>query len=501
MAEKYFPFNSVSGDREYYAEDFAAYFGDIISSGVSANGDNLGVTAAGGLALSVGTGRAWIKGHIYENTTTKTLTISAGGSLPRIDRVVTRLMVAERKIETIVVEGTPNASPEPPELMRTSDYWDICLAEVYVAASAIEVSQTDITDTRTDNDVCGVVRCAVDNLDVGAFMKASEAAFDAWLAHLKNMLDDNQAGNLQNQIDAIRNDLDGGVYSTTAIVNVRTVPGATVKMILGGIELVATADSFGLAILYPTKLGAYAATATTSNDTYVGSLDIDSIKIYNISLPGLAAMSWADIAEIGQAGAAPYVFQRGETKDVLMGSETITFRLEDFDHDDLASGGKAAMTFLMKDLLSATQRMNSSDTNVGSWNSSEMRTSRMPTYLSQLPAELRAVIKPVIKKTTAGNKQTTVQTTTDSLWLPSCVEVGLHTTEDGYKDEGTTYPLFVDNASRIKKLSNGAGAANYYWLRSPSLGNTANFRRVSTDGTSYGNAASDSNGVCLGFCV
>lgn len=511
MAEKYFPFNSVSGDREYYAEDFAGYFADIISSGVSANGDNLPVTAAGGLALSVGAGFAWIRGHLYENTATKSLTVSPGGSLPRVDRVVARLDVAERKIETRVVQGTAASSPAAPALVRNADYWDIGLAEVSVAASAISLTNTNIKDTRADNSVCGVVRCLVEKLDVGDFMKNCEADFWEWFANLQYVLDGDVAGHLQNQIDNnytelktqvddVRKDLEDGVYSTTAIVNVYTVPNAAVTMTLEGKTLTATANSSGLAVLYPNVLGTWSIKVVSPSNTYNGTIFVENIGIFSATFPTLANMSWADINRVGQTGAAANVFKRGDTKSVTINGESIVLRLEDFEHDDLAAGGKAKMTFLMQDLLKTTQQMNTSNTNVGSWNSSAMR-SRMSTYLSQLPTDLRAVIKPVTKKTTAGNQSTSIQSTTDSLWIPSMKEVGLLTTDAGYSGEGTQYPLFTDNASRIKKLGGAGGSANGWWTRSPNAGNATNFRYVISDGSNNSNIASTSYGVCLGLCV
>lgn len=49
MGEKYFPFDSVNADRVYRAEDFASFFGDVITSGVSVATENpLAVTAGGG---------------------------------------------------------------------------------------------------------------------------------------------------------------------------------------------------------------------------------------------------------------------------------------------------------------------------------------------------------------------------------------------------------------------------------------------------------------------
>lgn len=499
MAEKYFPFNSVSGDREYSAVDFAAYFGDIISSGVSANGDNLPVTSAGGLNLSVGPGFAWIEGHLYENTATKTLSLETGGSLPRIDRVVARLDVAERKIEAVILKGTPASSPAAPALTRNADYWEIGLANIAVAASAISVTDSNITDTRTDVDVCGVVRCAVDNLDVGAFMKNCEADFRAWLANLQYVLDGDVAAHLQNEIDRLRQDLDDGKYSTPSIVNITTVPGASIVITKGGKTVEGKADGKGAAQIEPDELGTWSVKITTANATYTDTIAVDFVGIYNLALPTLEAMAWADINIVGQAGAAASVFKRGDKKNITINGETITIRLEDFSHDDLASGGKAPMTFMMENLLAGTNNMNSTNTNVGSWSASAMR-SRMATFLNQLPADLRAVIKPVIKKTTAGNQTTTIQTTTDSLWLPSPKEVGLHTTETGYKDEGTQYPLFTDNASRIKKLSNGTGSAYYWWTRSPNAGNSSSFRCVASDGSSNYYNASNTSGVCLGLC-
>lgn len=501
MAEKYFPFNSVSGDREYYAEDFAAYFGDVISSGISANGDNLPVTAAGGLALSVGAGFAWIKGHLYENTATKSLALAAGGSLPRVDRVVARLDVAERKIEALVVQGTAAASPSAPALVRDADYWDIGLATVSVAASAISITDANIEDTRTDADVCGVVRCLAEALDVGDFMKNCRAEFEAWFANLQYVLDGDVAGHLQNEIDAIRKDLDDGVYSTTAILHLHTVPGAAVTLTLGALTLEATADAAGLADLFPNRLGTWTATVKTANGTYTGTVDVINIGIFDASVPSLANMAWADVGVVAAAGAAASVFSIGATKDVtLTTGEKITLRIEDFNHDDLAAGGKAPISFMMQDLLATTYNMNSSNTNAGGWSSTAMR-SRMATFLSQLPADLRAIIKPVIKKGTAGSQSTTIQNTTDSLWLPSPKEVGLLTTDAGYSGEGTQYPLFVDNASRIKKLSNGAGSANLWWTRGPYTGNSTYFICVYTSGSYSSSYASDTYGVCLGLCV
>lgn len=508
MAEKYFPFNSQNGDREYLAEDFARYFESIITSGVVADGSQLPVTSAGGLKVAVGVGMAWIKGRLYENTATLNFTLANGAANPRIDRVVVRLDVAARKITARVIQGTAAASPVAPALVRNADYWDIGLAEITVPASAVSITNSAIKDTRTDDALCGVTRCLVDKIPVDEFMKNCQASFDEWFSLVQATLGDNAAGQLLNLINGIREDLDNGVYSTTAILNLYTVPGAQVTMtipddLLGTVTLTATADANGYAKLYPNKLGNWTAKAVAGGKTYTETITVQNIGIFSAAIPSkLENMPWNMISGIGKAGAGPEVLERGATKNItLTTGEVVTLRLEDFNHDDLATGsGKAPFSFMMLNLMAATAKMNTTDTNVGGWNSSAMRTS-MSTFLAQLPADLRAVIRPVKKKTTAGNKATTIQTTTDSLWLASAKELNLLTTSAGYQDEGETYPLFVDNESRIKKLSNGAGSANGWWTRSPSTGVTTYFRYVASDGSSNHYNASVSYGVCLGLCV
>lgn len=158
MAEKYFPFESVSDDREYYASDFAAFYADIISNGISKRSPGgLKVSAGSGMNVTISTGVAWIEGHIYHNTTSKTLALNIGGSKPRIDRIVVRLDNVARTITAMVVNGTEANVPTAPALRRDGDVYDIGLATVRVPASAISVSASNITDTTGDPNICGAV--------------------------------------------------------------------------------------------------------------------------------------------------------------------------------------------------------------------------------------------------------------------------------------------------------------------------------------------------------
>ena len=232
----------------------------------------------------------------------------------------------------------------------------------------------------------------------------------------------------------------------------------------------------------------------------------------------LDSLSWAEIAEIAKAGRAACVFNIGDEKTITLSTgEKITLVILGFFDDtyydsEYDEDTSYTITFGMKNCLATRYQMNASNTNVGGWESSKMRTSVMPTLLSQLPADLQSVIKSVYKKTSAGNKSTTITTTNDKLFLLSEVEVN-GTTATTYADEGEQYAYFKRNGgyvqygndgyypNGIKALSNGDGGSYFWWLRSPYVTYAYLFRCVSGDGYVSGYSASGSCGVSFGFCV
>ena len=217
--------------------------------------------------------------------------------------------------------------------------------------------------------------------------------------------------------------------------------------------------------------------------------------------------SWSDIAALSESGSADKYFSVGDEKTIsLTTGEQVTLVILGFDHDDLMGGGKAGMTIGMKNLLATTYRMNATATNEGGWDESEMRTSTMATLLSQLPSDLQGVIKQVNKKATAGGASTSITTSADKLWLLAEVEVD-GTTLAGYADEGEQYEYWKTvkdgtvDADRIKYLSNGSGSANAWWLRSPSVSSSTNFRYFYSTGNVSNDYARYTRGVSFGFCV
>lgn len=224
-------------------------------------------------------------------------------------------------------------------------------------------------------------------------------------------------------------------------------------------------------------------------------------KVFTFSAGTLSDASWELIDELSKQ--ASNFWSIGDTKDIVVSGETITVEIIGFNHDDLSDGsGKAGITFGMKNLMANQKRMNRKNTNAGSYAGSEMNTYVGTTFYNGMPAEVRNVIKSVKKVTgnsTGSGSWTGTRTDNFKTWLFSEAEV-FGTKKHSVGNEGSKYARFTSNSLRIKKLSNGSSAYDW-WLRSPILDNTSAFCGVNTNGDGSGYNATYSSGVCVGFCV
>ena len=286
--------------------------------------------------------------------------------------------------------------------------------------------------------------------------------------------------------------------------------GVTVTAQSGNDTRTAVAASNGTATFKGLSSGDWMFSATISGAVNSKSVTIDTQRVQYLSLLPLNDLSWAQIDKLGTAGVLGEVFALGDTKDVTVsGIGTMTLQIADFDHDYLSgttTANKAAVTFLCKNLLYQTYQMNSSDTNNGGFPSSSLFSTLNSIY-NALPYDLRAVIKMTYKWYGTGNNSTNGRWSGHKLWLPLAYEM-FGSNESAPAGEQTTgnarqYPIFTDNASRIKKMSNGAGSANSYWLASPYAQNSAGFCSVLSNGSAngYSVGASYDYGVCFGLCV
>ena len=266
---------------------------------------------------------------------------------------------------------------------------------------------------------------------------------------------------------------------------------------------------------------------TTSKVTKIGdgSTPWKALPFFATTDLSFSKASWGQIAALSEGGSASKYFSVGEEKTIeLTTGEKVTLVILGFNHDDLTGGGKAGITIGMKNLLATTYRMNATSTNAGGWNNSQMRTSTMATLLSQLPADLRNVVKQVNKKATAGGTSQSITTSADKLFLLAMSEIFSATSiensatstiadyADAYNAEGTQYEYYRNligdnnggttaNANLIKKLSNGGGSATNWWLRSPSVSGSTTVRCVTSTGIVSNYHAHLTYGVSFGFCV
>lgn len=254
-------------------------------------------------------------------------------------------------------------------------------------------------------------------------------------------------------------------------------------------------------VVVPTENTVYTVTCDGNSKTITTGqyFGIYPIKVEAIS-SNFGDNTWAQIADAVASGAIPSGWNVGDTKDIVVSGETLTVQIYGFNHDDLTSGGKAPITFGLKNLMATTRRMEATNTNVNSFTGSEMYIWLRDTLLPSLPADLRNVIKPVNKKTSAGNQSATIKTESMKIFLFSEVECFGATTYS-VAGEGSQYPIFTDNTSRIKYLSNGAGSAFSWWERSPFATYAATFCSVNSDGSAANYGASTAWGVCFGFCI
>ena len=244
---------------KYYAEDAAGYF-STRQSGVYSADEDFAVTSDGSTTVTVSPGRAWIHpdrwtGYSVICREYQVLELSAAdGVRTRIDRIVLRYDAANRRSRLLVLEGTPDSdNPTAPEISRTALLYDLCLAEIRRTAGSTAIIAADITDTRLDEDVCGLMRDGVTGIPTAQLLEQWQAAQaqqdaearQAAAAMLRTAQEQitAQLDSLQQQADDLKTAIDnvesGSFYTKAevdALVRPYTLPAATTTT-LGGIKV------------------------------------------------------------------------------------------------------------------------------------------------------------------------------------------------------------------------------------------------------------------------
>ena len=275
---------------------------------------------------------------------------------------------------------------------------------------------------------------------------------------------------------------------------VTTSAGATVTATKDSKTVSGTADTNGKCILTVTEAGTWTVTAATASstntaDVVVGTANVDMIMID----PVFGNNSWAAIIKACQEKQVPDTWNVGNSCNMTINKKTYAIDIIGKNHDDYADGsGKAPLTFQMHTTYATQYKMNGAEYNNCGWKNCLVRTSNAFPKLKQvMPAEVVAALKAVTKKTTAGGASSSIDTTSDTLFLLSEIEVQ-GTRTHSYAGEGTQYAYYKTAANRKKNRA--------WYLRSPRINSTSCFCRTGWDGDADWSVASEVDGIAAAWC-
>ena len=228
-----YPLNGVT----YDAEDVSTYL-CTRTSGVYSKDTNYAVSVTGARQITVAPGLAWVnyddfKGVSACSREAVNLTIpDADSTLSRIDRVVLQFDTAANLTAVKLKTGTPAAAPEPPAILQNHNQYELGLCTVSVPAGSSVITAADITDTRADEDVCGVMRDGVTGIPTAQLQAQALAMMTQLSTELHTKLD---------ALDAAIAAVESGNFYTKSEADAKfgtpyTLPPATAAQ-LGGVKV------------------------------------------------------------------------------------------------------------------------------------------------------------------------------------------------------------------------------------------------------------------------
>lgn len=284
---------------------------------------------------------------------------------------------------------------------------------------------------------------------------------------------------------------------------------------------------------------------------------------------GTIQQTWAEISEISAAGTGADYFSVGDCKDITLSGTMGTLALDGtyfvyilgFNHNsevegtgiqfggfkfEAGAGGKdiclidSGYNSYFSDGTKYFNQNHWGNNNYGGWAACDMRydilgsTDVQPsvygvskttsavgydatstcatnpvanTLMSCLPADLRAVMKPITKWTNnvgqSGDTEAKVTATIDYLPLLAEFEIfGTRTYANSYEqNHQQQYAYFAAGNSRVKYRHSATGSTAFWWERSPGYTNLTVFCYVTTNGDAGNYRANRSYGVAPAFMV
>lgn len=228
-----YPLNGVT----YDAEDVSTYL-CTRTSGVYSKDTNYAVSVTGPRQITVAPGLAWINYDDFKGVSAcsredTVLTVpDADNTLNRVDRVVLQFDTSSNLTAIRLKTGTPAVAAQPPDILQNHNQYELGLCTISVPAGSAAVTSADITDTRTDEAVCGLMRDGVTGIPTETLL----AQYTAILTAMQ------QSGNaqLQQLAESIKA-VDSGSFYTKEQADAKfgtpySLPPATADQ-LGGVKV------------------------------------------------------------------------------------------------------------------------------------------------------------------------------------------------------------------------------------------------------------------------
>lgn len=165
----------------YSAEDVATYL-CTRTSGVYAKNSNFAASITGTRQVTIAPGLAWMnyddfKGVSVCSREDTVLTVpDADNTLNRVDRVVLQFDTASNLTAIRLKTGTPAVAAQPPDILQNHNQYELGLCTISVPAGSAAITAADVTDTRADEDICGVMRDGVTGIPTAQLIAQWRAA-------------------------------------------------------------------------------------------------------------------------------------------------------------------------------------------------------------------------------------------------------------------------------------------------------------------------------------
>lgn len=255
----------------------------------------------------------------------------------------------------------------------------------------------------------------------------------------------------------------------------------------------------------------------------------------------LEESTWAEIAQVSANKSWNAMgWQVGDSKTITLNGTVGTVALDNyqckvyiigFDHNADKEG--QGISFGMLESIDGKQlclvdqyvgqatvevmafTMNASPMNEGGWRASKMRNTILGstnvanpaanTLMAALPADLRAVLKPITKYTNNVGRSSDVSSTID--YLPLMAEFEVYGRQNfanpNEKTYQAQYEYYKNGNSKVKYMHNDVASTEYWWLRSPAFEFLNDFCLVDQANSKYSmsSVSNGSHGVAPVFLV